>query len=219
MPLRSPFSVQYLNTAAISRLASSNSLTILGVIGYGSDRPASLSQSCPFVRADLLPLGGAPLFETWCAPSGVSYHTSGAIHGASTDDLIFGVVELDRTSGISLQTGIANAYAGIFDFLRDHGFQAPLRFWNYLPKITIDEDGLERYRRFNIGRYDAFSARLLLPVPPVASAVGGQGGVPMIYFLGGRVPAKQLENPRQVSAFHYPPVYGPRSPQFSRASI
>ncbi|MDB5393796.1 MAG: pteridine-dependent deoxygenase like protein, partial [Rhodospirillales bacterium] len=42
---------------------------------------------------------------------------------------------------------------------------------------------------------------------------------PMIYFLGGRVPAKQLENPRQVSAFHYPPVYGPRSPQFSRASI
>src|SRR6185437_3381010 len=27
------------------------------------------------------------------------------------------------------------------------------------------------------------------------------------------------ENPRQVSAYSYPPIYGPRSPSFSRASI
>ncbi len=28
-----------------------------------------------------------------------------------------------------------------------------------------------------------------------------------------------MENPRQVSAFHYPPQYGPRSPTFSRAMV
>lgn len=29
----------------------------------------------------------------------------------------------------------------------------------------------------------------------------------------------QIENPRQVSAFHYPPQYGRRSPSFSRAVL
>ena len=28
-----------------------------------------------------------------------------------------------------------------------------------------------------------------------------------------------VENPRQVSAFHYPSLYGPRSPTFSRAAL
>jgi chorismate lyase / 3-hydroxybenzoate synthase len=41
----------------------------------------------------------------------------------------------------------------------------------------------------------------------------------VIYFLAARTPARPIENPRQVSAYEYPPIYGPRSPSFSRASI
>lgn len=41
----------------------------------------------------------------------------------------------------------------------------------------------------------------------------------MIYFLAAKTPGIQIENPRQVSAFRYPPQYGPRSPSFSRAVL
>ena len=37
--------------------------------------------------------------------------------------------------------------------------------------------------------------------------------------IAAHQPARTVENPRQISAYAYPPVYGPRSPSFSRASI
>jgi hypothetical protein len=129
------------------------------------------------------------------------------------------VIELAESAAGSLETLIETAYLNIFDFLDASGHPSPLRFWNYLPSITADDAGLERYRRFNIGRYNAFSARLSSPLPPAASAVGSRSGSPLIYFLAGREPPRPIENPRQVSAYAYPPIYGPRSPGFSRASI
>ncbi|MGH8454900.1 MAG: hypothetical protein ACRESW_10145, partial [Nevskiales bacterium] len=41
----------------------------------------------------------------------------------------------------------------------------------------------------------------------------------LVYFIAAREPGLQIENPRQVSAFHYPRQYGPRSPAFSRARL
>ncbi len=107
----------------------------------------------------------------------------------------------------------------MFDFMDAAGFAAPLRFWNYLTAITAEDRGLERYRRFNIGRQKAFSARLRQALPPAASGVGGFAGKSLIYFLAAREPARPIENPRQVSAYEYPKIYGPQSPSFSRASV
>ena len=39
------------------------------------------------------------------------------------------------------------------------------------------------------------------------------------YFLAARDAGVQVENPRQVAAYNYPPQYGPKSPSFSRATI
>jgi chorismate lyase/3-hydroxybenzoate synthase len=38
-------------------------------------------------------------------------------------------------------------------------------------------------------------------------------------FIAARQPGVQIENPRQISAFRYPPQYGPRSPSFSRSML
>ena len=46
----------------------------------------------------------------------------------------------------------------------------------------------------------------------------GEGGL-RLYALAGREAGEQIENPRQISAFHYPPEYSPRSPSFSRAVL
>jgi chorismate lyase / 3-hydroxybenzoate synthase len=39
-----------------------------------------------------------------------------------------------------------------------------------------------------------------------------------IMLLCGATPGINIENPRQVSAYHYPRIYGPRSPSFARAT-
>ncbi|HMA49154.1 MAG TPA: hypothetical protein VKP60_05330 [Magnetospirillaceae bacterium] len=214
-----PFSVQYLDASEFLALIGAEGPSLLGVIGYGASRPDFLPPSCPFVQADLPPLTGRPMFEVWCAPAAIRHDTCGPIQSATTEDIVFGMIQLDQTDGMPLQNAVSQAYAAIFDFLAATGFEAPLRFWNYLPKITDPENGMERYRRFNVGRSEVFSTRLRLPVPPAASAVGGQGGAPIIYFLAAKTPAKPIENPRQVSAFNYPPAYGPSSPKFSRAAV
>jgi enamine deaminase RidA (YjgF/YER057c/UK114 family) len=97
-----------------------------------------------------------------------------------------------------------------------------LRVWNYLPDINRDCGGTERYRQFNTARQEALlaSGRALAGSVPAASALGATSDSPLVvYFLAGRVAPVFVENPRQVSAYHYPRQYGTHSPVFSRAAL
>jgi chorismate lyase / 3-hydroxybenzoate synthase len=97
-----------------------------------------------------------------------------------------------------------------------------LRIWNYLPEINREADGDERYRHFNSARRLAFrnSGRATVGTVPAACALGSPAGSPIcIYFLAARRPPQMIENPRQTSAYHYPPKFGRHSPIFSRACV
>ena len=97
-----------------------------------------------------------------------------------------------------------------------------IRIWNYLPEINREADGDERYRHFNSARQRAFrnSGQATVGTVPAASALGSPAGSPIsIYFLAARQPPKMIENPRQTSAYHYPPKFGRHSPIFSRACV
>jgi chorismate lyase/3-hydroxybenzoate synthase len=193
--------------------------SILGVVGYGAQRPYFLPAGWPFVAAPLLPVAGGERFEIWTTASPSRPCQVGPVVGACSDHLAFGAVQLEEGGTDSLEAVVEKAYLDVFDFMDKTGFSVPIRFWNYLTSITGDDRGLERYRRFNIGRHHAFSARLQQKLPPAASGVGGHQGNSVIYFLAARQPATPIENPRQVSAYEYPLIYGPRSPSFSRAAI
>ena len=93
--------------------------------------------------------------------------------------------------------------------------------WNYVGGINEHDEGRERYQLFCAGRHDAFvAAGYHHDVDlPAASAVGMRGRGLVTYFLAAREPGVQVENPRQVAAYRYPPEYGPKSPSFSRATI
>lgn len=55
---------------------------------------------------------------------------------------------------------------------------------------------------------------------PAASAVGIARARPLtVYCIASAHAPIALENPRQCSAWDYPPQYGPRSPTFARACI
>ena len=101
------------------------------------------------------------------------------------------------------------------------GYPHVWRMWNFFADINGSEAGLERYRAFCRGRHRALSAMLprFEQSLAAASAIGTPVPGIVVCFLAAAMPAEQVENPRQVSAFHYPRRYGPKSPSFSRAVL
>jgi enamine deaminase RidA (YjgF/YER057c/UK114 family) len=95
------------------------------------------------------------------------------------------------------------------------------RIWNYVPKINSESTGLENYRRFNLGRWqayhDAFGDALIHHLP-AASAVGMRDDALVTLFVATRSPVERIENPQQVPAWRYPSAYGPKAPSFVRAT-
>ncbi|HUO83934.1 MAG TPA: hypothetical protein VM534_02370, partial [Thermoanaerobaculia bacterium] len=165
-------------------------------------------------------LGPGALVEVWRSRYPVERGERGGIVFGANGDVLFGVMTLAE-EGSDLESLTTGAYLAILDLGRETGYPSLLRIWNHVSSINIEAEGRERYRRFCIGRYDAFARRgfALRGDLPAASAVGMGSGALRIYFLASKRPGVQMENPRQVAAWDYPPRYGPRSPSFSRATI
>jgi chorismate lyase/3-hydroxybenzoate synthase len=200
------------------RLASGE--YILGVIGFGTHRPASLHPDCPFANIDMHALDSAPSYEVWTSPSPVTRSRHGRVTCSISGTTMFGIVEPDPAEDSHMESLARTAYREIFAASDTAGYPHVLRVYNYLARITETEHGLERYRHFNLGRHEIFQARgHAMQAAPAASGLGLRHGNSTIYFLASSAPGITVENPRQVSAYHYPPLYGPRSPSFSRAMI
>lgn len=163
--------------------------------------------------------------ETWCAGGALSEGREAGLHWRATPDLLFGLIERQETPGAGrgerLRALSAQAYHRLFALMKARGLPHLWRVWHYLADINGEDDGLERYRWFNLGRHDAFRAEGAATehLVPAASALGCAGGPLSIAFIAGRSAPRPLENPRQVSAFHYPAQYGPRPPVFARAAL
>lgn len=151
---------------------------------------------------------------------------SGAHNGISfteSGDYLLAALSLD-TRGLdandTLEAQSENAYEQLLELIQQRGFPHLLRMWNYFPAINSVEAGLERYQQFCVGRHHALSqAHFDTGHYPAASALGSYADKLTIYFLACREAPQAVENPRQVSAYHYPSHYSPKSPSFARAMI
>ncbi|WP_342702892.1 endoribonuclease L-PSP [Burkholderia arboris] len=192
------------------------------------------------VQMALLGADAAPddaVCEIWqCDAHDLRSERHGALHYRYSEaaGLVFGSIVVHETDAqhdgsTPLERATFDAYRVLFDLLDTLGMPHPLRIWNTVPAINAVQFGIERYRQFNIGRQHAFDAcrRALTGGVPAACALGSvvpvAGDAPpaaplAIHFLASRTPADPVENPRQVSAYHYPAQYGPRAPTFARAA-
>ncbi len=179
------------------------------------------------IFAPLLGATSPAIHEVWLTDDApLAGHCEGIVWRRA-GGLLYGVIDLDElefpeTPGCSpLQAAGAEAYRRIFRLLDAEQVPHLWRVWNYLDGINLETHGLERYRQFNIGRQDAFLEchRGATGNVPAACAIGLAGGPLSIAFMAGTTPAVAVENPRQVSAYNYPPDYGPCSPTFSRAVL
>lgn len=179
------------------------------------------------ISAPLLGAGTATVQETWLPAAGpVQHGVSEGIVWRRAGEALFGVIDLDEADFAGagrppLQAASTAAYDRVFRLLEAQQLPHLWRVWNYMADINAETHGLERYRQFNVGRQDAFIAhrRSATGNVPAACAIGLAEGPLSIAFLAGRAPAMPFENPRQVSAYHYPGEYGPRAPTFSRAAL
>ena len=160
--------------------------------------------------------------DLWCASAVAPVQQRGPVRYSTDEHWLYGSVELDdrRIDG-GLQAATQQAYAALFDVLADGTCPHLLRLWNYLPDINVDDGSGERYRQFNAGRQQAFidAQCSALDGAPAACALGSTAGGLRVQFLAGRAAPLAIENPLQVSAYHYPIDYGPSSPTFSRAAV
>jgi chorismate lyase / 3-hydroxybenzoate synthase len=203
---------------------------VLGVVGF--ERLPAIGEVRVPIAACMTPsLGANGLCEVWRV-AGVRVHLSSGetlqsrVRYRYCDDLLFGSVMVgeqdDADEARALLQATDSAYREIFDVLNRTGHRHLIRIWNYLPEINRETGGDERYRHFNSARQLAFrnSGRATTGAVPAASALGSPAGSPIsIHFLAARIPPQMIENPRQTSAYHYPPKFGRHSPIFSRACV
>jgi chorismate lyase / 3-hydroxybenzoate synthase len=167
----------------------------------------------------LFPAGA--VFDGWRSDADVGEpQQHGPAHYRSDGQWLYGWVEIDDRT-IGLQAAAHQAYTALFEALEQSDCPHLLRLWNYFSGVNVETQGLERYRQFNMGRQEAFvrAQRSAFDGAPAACALGAQEGLLRVHFLAGRQVPRAIENPRQVSAYRYPPSYGPRAPTFSRAAL
>lgn len=192
---------------------------VLGYLGFGEPDPDHHAGNVPFAWVDMPAVGARRVFELWASQAPARTEVAGRIRVAHNDQALFGCLQIDEGTQTDYDVLIYRNYCLIFDCVDDLGYPNLLRAWHYVPDIHLDERGLERYKRFSLGRHEAFVAkgRAISASAPAASAVGKRPGDTVICFLAARRPGMAIENPRQVSAYCYPAQYGPRGPTFSRA--
>jgi chorismate lyase/3-hydroxybenzoate synthase len=223
--------LEYLSSHEVASQPTSWWQGVLGVVGFEKTPNIDFAR-VPLTASMTRSLCGSDLCEVWRVAGPAVPLSSGSAHARVSyrfsDDLLFGSINIAeraieaRSDAEALQRATEIAYQEIFDVLDETEHRHLIRIWNYLPEINAQAGGDERYRHFNSARQMAFrkSGRATMGTVPAACALGSPAGSPLsIYFLAAQRPARMIENPRQTSAYHYPPKFGRHSPIFSRACV
>jgi enamine deaminase RidA (YjgF/YER057c/UK114 family) len=237
--------LDYLSRDEIACQAPAWWQNVLGVVGF-EKLPAIDGARVP-IAASMTPSLGVMgnLCEVWRVAGGAGRMSNGVaergrVHYRFCDELLFGSITIEERAaeaGVPMDDRVGGgadaesgallratelAYQEIFGVLKETKHRHLIRIWNYLPEINREAGGDERYRLFNSARQLAFrnSGQATVDTVPAASALGSPAGSPIsIYFLAARQQPTMIENPRQTSAYHYPPKFGRHSPIFSRACV
>ncbi|MHB8253569.1 MAG: chorismate transformation enzyme, FkbO/Hyg5 family [Acidiferrobacter sp.] len=185
---------------------------LLAVICYGAT--PKWEGRCPCVS---LPMATTSIDRCEVLSAGIAtYGQFGDVRYAHDGEWLFAAVTVPEHQGLS--DTVVGVYGQILQTLDRLGYPCLVRAWQHFPDIHEPEQGLERYRQFNQGRHRALAPYLVRGgIRPAATCVGSAGPGLVVYVLARATSGIAIENPRQIAAYHYPTLYGPRSPDFVRA--
>lgn len=210
--------VSYEQNTVESLLATDSG--VLAVFEFGR---SPLESACPQHVPVALPQAGSNgTLEVWRCAGPVSSGEWNGVKFTSNTGMTMGHIALDLRQARDMRTASHDAYQLLQQFLRQGPHHCPVKIWNFIPGINEGLGDEELYRRFCVGRADALAGAVdERPPMPAATAIGAPLDEPalQVYFLATALPGVNVENPRQLNAWHYPRQYGPRSPLFSRGTI
>ena len=208
------------------QFAGSHALDDPRTLGIATHGAVPLGVASHLPQAHLLKSvigSGVPVIELWSGRHEARDEVIGTTHCRHNGEVAFATVSapVSSTGDDPLGAATYTAYRSLLAAVQAIEYPHLMRVWNSIPDINVDDDGLERYRRFNLQRYKAYeeSKRPTHTGAPAACALGSFGGPLVLYCLASKTPAESIENPRQTSAYRYPEQYGPRAPSFSRAAL
>lgn len=179
--------------------------------GVGAD-PAPQDFLVPLER---LSPGGV---EAWSVPGAAEPAIEAGIKSVRFGSFLLCEASTDEAEG--LVNAAERLYSDLVGHIAAQGCPHIVKAWNYLPRINQGTGDDERYKRFCLGRAQALDRHYPGAALPAGTAVGsGPETRLQVTLLASDMRPRPVENPRQVSAFHYPRKYGPRSPSFSRAAV
>ena len=213
--------VHYVKTEQLETWIRSSSMNIMAVIHYDQASPEFVPIHYPAFSIALPQLSEPTWAEVWTSASPVEYRRIQDMRIAATKQMIFGQLQIEESSDSLLSDVAYEAYCRVATQAQRVGYPHLLRVWNYFPRMNAVTAGLERYQQFCVGRHQAMVEHVAgFPhALPAGTAVGTRSGPLQLYFLAATVPGIPIENPRQMSAYHYPREYGPCSPSFARATL
>lgn len=228
-PAAAQLRVEYLAGDDLADRVRQRPDSVLGGFCFGRFARPLDSDGVPLLSVDMaLPSADGAVCEIWHGDGALVSGRQGAIRYRQGATLLFACLDLNEQDDVApqpgqtpLQAATEAAYQAVFKLLDERDFPTILRAWNYFPAINDESHQIERYRQFNIGRQQAFLAhnRPVASNVPAACALGTAAGGLQIAVMATRAKVVGIENPRQVSAYHYPSQYGPRSPTFARAGL
>lgn len=179
--------------------------------------PGSSAAEWPSLPMGLQPLGEAGV-EVWQAGP-LRGHGGQAGHYYAHDGQLMMVTMACVDEDEDPADLVQRCYQDLLASVRGAGYPHLLRIWNYLPAINAGAGDQERYRRFCVGRAQAMAEfGVASDQMCAATAIGAHDRSFRLFALAGKAPGQSIENPRQLSAWHYPADYGPVSPAFARAT-
>lgn len=213
--------VQYLPAAVLENYIKAGGHEVLGLVRYGGPALTMRGLDPLQIVVPLNQLGGEEEVEVWLSSEPVVSGSADDVSFAMNRNVALLCVRLPEDDGVPVEALTERAYDAILNCASSAGYTHLVRIWNHFSAITGEQQGVERYQRFSIGRQAAFDRHGITEPSsmPAASAMGTRGHDFLVYALASRRPATAIENPRQVSAYHYPRRYGPTSPAFSRAML
>lgn len=212
-----PYRVRAAGLEALRQPLADNVLLAI-VYGDAGDPP-----EVPDARRCIVPLSrlhGERAGEIWESRRAVHSEMRGGVSFSEDGEVLVVRLTVPEADLGDAERAAERLYDELLRLTAARGYPHLLRVWNYLGGINEGEGDDERYRRFTVGRYSALSRlEQFESILPAATAIGTAGGGLTVLALAGRRAGQQVENPRQLSAFRYPRVYGARSPSFSRATL
>lgn len=173
------------------------------------------------VSLQLQPLDRDSQFESWWYKGEVKYSRCGVARVAECEDYTVVIVEMAAVGSERMKAQANDAYRELIRATRATKHSRMVKIWNYFGDINRGENDTEKYRQFSIGRAEVFEELGVNDEDaPTGTAIGTKDGSGLkLIALSSNHAFCPVENPRQVSAFHYPKTYGPSSPKFSRGGF